>query len=494
MLSDFNRHIRLWTQQSAVIDARSDLRISYRDLSEAIEGFGLVLNRRGIQSGDRITILAHSSFQTCLGVLACLGNGVIANPLNPGLPASVTNEFISHAQPSLVLTDDLQLIPFGAREQHLVLPLEDALFPLTWKPSTQKISRPVLNGGLLIYTSGATGMAKGVLLSLSNIEANAKTAAAAFGYDRRWVSGCLLPLYHTFSLISDVLPILLTGGTVVMLPTFEMQHAKLIVDAFRKYGVNSYSAAPIILEAFTALDCLTETQLQFAISGAAPLDEGVKADYETRFGHPIIPCYGLSESTCFATISPLGAVRANSVGKAANIEICVCNEHGVALRPGEIGEIALRGPSVIRDGYYRDKQHYASAFTHDGWLLTGDLGWIDEDEYVYVTGRKKNMVIRGGEKVYLEDLDRSLVHHPGVAHSASIVISGKETWDRAISFITPRKKMTLTRETVTTYVQNNLGRNHVPDDIVFTDNIPRTPIGKPNYVELKAFYQQLKSV
>lgn len=494
MLSDFSRHSRFWNRQPAIIDAASDLRISYRDLAESIEVFGLLLDRSGVQSGDRITIIARSSFQKCLAVLACLGNGVVANPLNPGLPASLTAEFITHAQPSLILTDDLQLVPPGLGEHYPVVPLEDALFPLAWRPGPQRIVRPASNGGLLIYTSGATGTAKGVLLSLANIEANVATAAAAFGYKPRWVSGCLLPLYHTFSLISDVLPMLLTGGTVVMLPTFEMRHAKLTVDAFRKHKVDSYSAAPIILEAFTALDCLTETDLKFAIAGAAPLDEGVKADYETRFGHPIIPCYGLSESTCFATISPLGAVRTGSVGKGANTEICICDEQFVPLLPGKTGEIAIRGASVINHGYYRDGQRYASAFTASGWLLTGDLGWMDKDGYVYVTGRKKNMVIRGGEKVYLEDLDRSLVHLPGVANSASIVISGKETWDRAISFITPRASTVLTRETVATYVQNNLGRNHVPDDIVFTENIPRTPIGKPNYVELKAFYQNLKSL
>jgi long-chain acyl-CoA synthetase len=493
MFSDFSRHSRLWKKRPAVIDAPSGLQISYGDLAESISGFGTLLDTQGIQSGERVTILSRSSFQKCLAMLACLGNGVVANPLNPGLPEGLMTEFITHAQPSLVLTDDLSLIPSSLHDQQPVLSMEESLFPLVSKAGIQKIGRPTTNGGVLIYTSGATGTAKGVLLSVSNIEANVATAAAAFGYKPGWASGCLLPLYHTFSLISDVLPILLTGGTVVVLPTFEMRHAKLTVDAFKEHGVRSYSAAPIIFEAFTALDCLTDTHLQFAISGAAPLDEGVKADYETRFGHPIIPCYGLSESTCFATISPLDAVRPNSVGKAANIEICVFGEHSDVLAAGQTGEIAVRGPSVIHDGYYRDGQRYSSAFTQDGWLLTGDLGRMDEDGYVYVTGRKKNMVIRGGEKVYLEDLDRSLVQYPGVAHSASIVISARETWDRAISFIAPRESVVLTREAVTAYVQKSLGRNHVPDDIVFTDKIPRTAIGKPNYVELKAFYQSLKS-
>jgi long-chain acyl-CoA synthetase len=492
MLAELSRHGRFWQKRTAVIDAASGLRVSYGDLAQSIHGFRLFLDAQGVQPGARVTILSQSSFQMCTAILACLGNGVVANPLNPGLPEDLKSEFITHGEPSLVLTDDVDLVPFRLRDRVPVLSIEESLLPRAGS-ELQKVERPVSGGGLLIYTSGTTGTAKGVLLSVANIEANVATAAEAFGYKPGWTSGCLLPLYHTFSLISDVLPILLTGGTVVVLPAFEMHYAKLVVDSFKDYEVNSYSAAPIIFEAFTALDCLTEMYLQFAISGAAPLDEGVKADYETRFGHPIVPCYGLSESTCFATISPLGASRANSAGKAANIEICVRDEQGAVLAPGQTGEIALRGRSVISSGYYRDEERYASAFTPDGWLLTGDVGRIDKDGYVYVTGRKKNMVIRGGEKVYLEDLDRSLVQYPGIAQSASIVISARETWDRAISFISPRESVVLTREAVADYVQKNLGRNHIPDEIVFTDRIPRTPVGKPDYVELKSFYQSLKS-
>src|SRR5205807_1045652 len=168
---------------------------SYGDLAESISGFGVLLDKRGIQSGQRVTILARSSFQKCLAVLACLGNGVAANPLNPGLPEGLAAEFITHAQPSLVLTDDFNLIPSSVRDQQPVLTVEEALLPLMWRAGIEKISRPLSEGGLLIYTSGATGTAKGVLLPVSNIEANVETAAAAFGYRPGWVSGCLLPPY-----------------------------------------------------------------------------------------------------------------------------------------------------------------------------------------------------------------------------------------------------------------------------------------------------------
>lgn len=389
MFSDFNLHCRFWKQRLAIVEARSDLRLSYRDLAESISAFGTLLDQRGIEAGARITIVARSSFQTAIAVLACLGNGVVANPLKPDLPGNLVAEFINNAGSSLLLTDDLSLVPLPLRDPRRVLSVEESVFPLVWKTGIQKLSRPISEGGLLIYTAGTTGFAKGVLLSLSNIKANTETAAAAFGYKPGWISGCLLPLYHTFGLISDVLPVLLNGGTVIALPTFEMSHAKLTANFLKKYKIQSYSAAPGIFEAFTALNCLANTHLQFAVSGAAPLDECTKADYEARFGHPIIPCYSLSESTCFATISPPAAARANSAGKPANAEICVLDKNLLPLAPGQMGELALRGPSVIRNGYYRDHKNNASAYTHDGWLLTGDIGRIDADGYVYVTGRKK---------------------------------------------------------------------------------------------------------
>jgi acyl-CoA synthetase (AMP-forming)/AMP-acid ligase II len=487
LFSDLRGHSAGWRDRPALVDGVRNLQLTYFDLTKLIDAFGALLDRAGVSAGDRITIVSESSFQQALIVIACLCNDVIANPLNPALSENQATEFVAHANPSLILTDTLS----RKREYscgRTVLLIDEAL---AGQSQIRRHNRAVSKGGLLIYTSGTTGTAKAVLLATENIEANALMAASVFGYKPGWTSACLLPLYHTFGLISDVLPLLLTGGKTVLLPSFDMRHAKAAVDAFRTYAVNSYSGPPIVFEAFLALKCLFDTRLRFAIAGAAPLCEVTRIEYEKCFGHPILPCYGLTEATCFATISPPTAIKPNSVGKSANIEISVRAEHGRKAAISETGEIALRGPSVIRNGYYRDSGRYANAFTHDGWFLTGDLGRIDDEGYVYVTGRKKNMVIRGGEKVYLEDVDQSLARHPAVTDSVSIVISEREKPDVAVSFVVSTQPRSGLREALVKHIHTNLGAKHIPDHIVFMETIPRSPTGKVKHMELRSLCEGL---
>lgn len=489
IFSNFYNRVSDQGSRPALIDGELHRQLSYDELARTIGAFGSVLHSFGVKPGETVTIITSSSFQQAVSIIACLFNGVIASPLSPVLPENLMAEFISHASPALILGDEPGLLRSEATQGRKVLLFENAF------AGSGEIVKPhhhAEDGGLLIYTSGTTGTAKGVLLSPSHIEANVTTAAAAFGYGNEWTTGCLLPLYHTFGLISDILPMLMVGGTAMILPTFEMRHARATVEGFRRYGVNSYSAPPVIFEAFMALNCLTDTQLRFAIAGAAPLHESTRVEYQRRFGHPIIPCYGLSEGTCFVTISPLAAIRPGSVGKAAGIDISVLDEQGAAAACDEVGEIAIRGRSVISEGYYRSAHGSAHAFSSGGWFLTGDLGRIDSEGYVYVTGRRKNMVIRGGEKVYLEDVDRILVQYPGVTDSASMVMTESGQADRAICFVVPERTGALTRDSLAGYIRKHLGPKHVPDYLIFTDLIPRTPTGKPKHVQLRALYESMK--
>jgi acyl-coenzyme A synthetase/AMP-(fatty) acid ligase len=271
-----------------------------------------------------------------------------------------------------------------------------------------------------------------------------------------------------------------------------MHNTKAAVENFRSHSVNSYSGPPVVFEAFVALKCLTDTRLRFSIAGAAPLREATRVEYNECFGHPILPCYGLTEATCFATISPRTAIKPGSVGKPADIEVSVRLEGGRKAAVDETGEIALRGASVISNGYYRDGGRYAGAFTDDGWFLTGDLGRIDDEGYVYLTGRKKNMVIRGGEKVYLEDVDRSLMQHPEIRDSVSIVISESSKPDFAISFVACSQPSLKLQAELVRHIHSQLGARHVPDRIVFVKSIPRSSTGKVKQVELRSQYEACK--
>jgi long-chain acyl-CoA synthetase len=332
-------------------------------------------------------------------------------------------------------------------------------------------------GGLLVYTSGTTGDPKGVLLREPHIGSNVAFAIDHFGYDSSWTAASVLPLFHTFTIVSDLLPMLVSGGRTIITSGFSMNELKATARAFSDFRVQSYSGVPIIFDTLLAMRIVMPDSLRFAVAGAAPLTEQTRSRYLKSYGHPIIPCYGLSESTCFAAASPLHDIRPGAVGRPANIEIEIFDEAGAPLPTGENGEVAMRGPSVLSQGYYKDGGKHQEAFTRLGWFLTGDIGRFDEDGYLYITGRKKNMLIRGGEKIYLEDVDRCLSTHPGVSDCCTIQVASGRHEERCVAFIV-WKGSEVEKEVIVEHVMGALGPLSRPDEIVTTDQIPRSPSGK----------------
>jgi acyl-CoA synthetase (AMP-forming)/AMP-acid ligase II len=474
----------------------NDVPMDYRALTAHALALRAAMQAGGVPSGACVALLSRRPLHQAIAIVVGIANGLIVNPLNPALSQEVLRAQLHHGQPVWLITDGsvpaLQDVPrrvrcvewnelFGTAKD-----IDPAAFPCTPAGTDD-------TGGLLIYTSGTTGTSKGVLLNWPHIAANVRHAIGALGFTPGWIAGSLLPRFHTFTLISDVFPPLLLGGTVVLVDTFDLRNVKRTVDAFRRYGVQSYSAAPIILEALCGLNAWADAPAMcFAVAGAAPLKESTRLAYARAFGHPIIPCYGLTETTCFATISPRDAIRPGSAGKPAGIAIRVVDEHGVVRDEGATGELEMRGPSVISDGYFRDEAaRFAKAFTGDGWFKTGDIGRIDEDGYVYVTGRKKNMVIRGGEKIYLEDVDRCLADYLGVLDCTSIVVCEPQQPDLALTFIVT-SGAPIPREDIAAHVRSALTAQHVPDRIYFVDHIPRTPSGKASHPELQALSRAMR--
>jgi acyl-coenzyme A synthetase/AMP-(fatty) acid ligase len=495
------RHAQL--EQVALVEARHGLpetQVSYRALVMQLLAFRAALARHRIATGACVTVWSERPLHQVVAILAGLANGVTIHPVNAGLSAAMLEGQLRHAQPALLVVDDDAATPDGVDAS-----VFQATVRVRWSEAFE--GRPAAGdasemaaalaaadrmadglAGLLIYTSGTTGEPKGVRLGWPEIHANVRHAIDALGYQPGWVAGSLLPRFHTFTLISDLLPALLVGGRAVLTDTFDIRHLESIVDAFRRHGVQSYSAAPIVFEACCGLHAWRDVPtLRFAVAGAAPLKERTRLAYGDLFGHPIVPCYGLTETTCFAAISPPEAIRAGAVGRAAGIELCVMDEHGRPLPHGATGELVMRGPSVIRHRYFRDHENrFARSFHDEGWFLSGDIGHVDQDGYVYVTGRKKNMMIRGGEKIYLDDLDRCLFDAPGIVDCASVVQCRPGEPDTAWTFIASADGQPISRAQIEAAICKTLTPRHVPDYIRFIERIPRTPSGKASHRELLA--------
>jgi acyl-CoA synthetase (AMP-forming)/AMP-acid ligase II len=295
----------------------------------------------------------------------------------------------------------------------LAKPLDTSLLPATADISENAVA-------LIIYTSGTTGRPKGVLLTHANIMAMAQSMIAFVNMSEESHSLLVLPLFHCNGIVVGVLAPLLVGGQATIAGRFDPATFFSIVEQARP---TTFSAVPTIYGMLAALpgDVSPDTSsVRYAICGAAPMPVQLMRQFEQRYGIPIIEGYGLSEQTCAATSNPVdGERKPATVGMPMPaVEVAVMNEHGELVIDGSPGEVVVKGPTVMR-GYLNRPEETAKTII-DGWLHTGDIGFLDADGYLTLIDRAKEMIIRGGENVYPKEIESALYTHPGVREAAVV--------------------------------------------------------------------------
>lgn len=228
--------------------------------------------------------------------------------------------------------------------------------------------------------------------------------------------------------------------------------------------------------------------MEYCVSGAAPLRESTAEEFLQKYNFPIVPAYGLTETTCFATISPPEKIKVNSAGIPAAVSVRVTRADGREAGPHEIGELFLAGESVMQQGYFKGSVKCFGG-PENKWFKSGDLGYRDEEGYIYITGRKKNMIIRGGEKIYLEDVDACLTGMNAIADSATIRFEEDGT-EKIAAFVVPRESAQVAPDDVTSYIGQKLGNLRTPDVVIFSARIPRTSTNKVKIRELQELVHQ----
>ncbi len=476
----FLNSIKKEANNVALVDSESRESFTYKEFYHKLLQFNLFLHDLGVGENDVVTIISENSLDLVTAIYGSILSGVIAKPLNPKLTSSEIQNIVSHSGSQIILTPqkhEMQMQWFRGKIYRLS----------AYRNREQKNIKEAEfckgnSGGLLIYTSGSTGTPKGVLLTLDNIVSNCVSAIDILGIERLHVTLCILPLFHTFGFISDVSTMLLAGGKAVIMETFDLTKLKRIEKAVKYYRVNSFSAVPLMYDLILKMKCdFGPHDLKFCVSGAAPLAEALRISFEERFGIPIIPAYGLTESTCFCTISPPGNIVPGSIGKPANAEIKIMSEDEQELAPGKVGELVIRGDSIITGGYFKNNQ---LCYTADSWFKTGDLGYVNQQGYFFITGRKKNMVIRGGEKIYLEDIDKVLLSYPGLTETATIRVCMNDT-EYIVSYIVPEEGKKIDKEDLISFLEERVGKLKIPDKIEWTQEIPRTHTNKIKISQLQ---------
>ncbi|MHB2016864.1 MAG: class I adenylate-forming enzyme family protein [Candidatus Xenobia bacterium] len=452
-----------------------DQTISYLEMARRMEAAASGLQDAGVEPGDRVAVMMANSpefLETWFGIMRA---GAVAVPVNPALTAEEAGYIISDAEARVLVVDQERagLLPSLPR---VTTAFTGHIPPL--QTTLASVDDPDLVA-CLIYTSGTTGKPKGVELTHHNYLWDTKAVVDFVGIRKEDRFLGILPLFHVNAQVATTLAPLWAGAQAVMLPKFSPD---TFLQDVARYQATAFSAVPtiysILLKRGVPAD-LDLSSLRFAICGAAPMPVEVFERFEERFCIKILEGYGLSEATCVSSVNPPeGTRKVGSIGvPLPGQEMRIVDEAGRPVADGQVGEIAVRGPNVMR-GYFRDPEATA-AVLRDGWLHTGDLGVRDQDGYFTIVGRKKDMIIRGGENIYPKEVEEVLHRLDGV-QEAAVIGMPDPVWGEEVVAVVIASGQAPDSETLIAACKPHLAAFKCPSRVIFIEasEMPRTATGK----------------
>jgi acyl-CoA synthetase (AMP-forming)/AMP-acid ligase II len=330
---------------------------------------------------------------------------------------------------------------------------------------------------LFLHTSGTTSRPKGVPLTHANLMASIRNIVATYALTPEDTSLIVMPLFHVHGLIGATLSTLLSGGTVIVPTSFS---ATKFWPAVQEHGATWYSAVPTIHQILLSradADNAPRSGLRFIRSCSSALAPAVFAQLEERFGAPVLEAYGMTEASHQMSSNPLpaeGARKPGSVGRGTGVEIVILDESGNRLPSGQQGEVSIRGPNVMH-GYRNNPDANASSFT-GGYFRTGDRGFLDAGGYLTLTGRLKELINRGGEKISPLEVDAVLLEHPAVAEAVSFGVPDPKYGEEVHGAVV--LKTAAQADEIVAFCRDRLADFKVPKRIYIADALPRTATGK----------------
>ncbi len=478
----------------AIILPETDVTISYKDLRDQVAGMADALASLEIQPGDRVhaTYLPNGLPAIVSLLAACIAG--TAAPLNPGYREDEVAFYLDDTGAKILLCP-----PEGAEAARKAA---EGRGVRVYSVETDATGRVGIAGvradrkaalpshdavALVLHTSGSTGRPKRIPITHRNISASAQNIAAHYALSAQDVSLCVMPLFHVHGLVASVLSTFLSGGTVVLPREFDPLAFWRTADA-RK--VTWYTAVPTIhnhLLARASEERLAGAAgLRFIRSCSSPLPPEMMARMERAFGVPVLEAYGMTEA-CHQMASnphPPAARKPGSVGLGTGVEIGIMDDAGNLLATGVPGEVVIQGPNVV-SGYENNAEANASAF-HKGWFRTGDQGFLDADGYLTLTGRLKEQINRGGEKIAPREIDEVLLRHPAVAEAICFGIPDEKLGEEVGVAVVLRKGQAASEAELRQFAATSLARFKVPRRVVFVQEIPKGATGKAQRLGLAA--------
>lgn len=478
LVEAFLNTVRRAGRATAVVDGSREL--SYRNLARLAMILRDEITRRTDCPRVGLMLPASGAFPACL--FGTLWAGRTAVPLNFLLNPAELTDVISSAEIDLILTVK-PLAETAAGASARVVCLEDlalkrrmALGLLRRLGAAPKVSPD--DTAVILFTSGTTAEPKGVELTHQNLHSNCVDTIASLSLDDRYSFLNVLPPFHVFGLTATVLVPALLGGTVYAIPRFSPMG---MVRTIEKHKVSVMMAVPSMYAAVlktksATAECFSSVRL--AVSGGEPLSNTVRDAFSERFGVRLDQGYGLTETSPVVSICAPQAHRPGTVGRPIpNVEVRIVGESGGDVGAEEDGEIFLRGPGIMK-GYYKRPDDTRAVIDPDGWFRTGDIGMIDTDGFLHITGRAKDMLIIGGENVFPREIEAVLETHEGVMQAAVIGVPDDLRGEAPVAFVIPREGSELSEQGVRQFAKESLAGFKAPRRVIIRGDLPTGPTGK----------------
>ena len=471
---------------TAFLTTQDGTAFSYRDLDEKSAQVANLLISLGLNKGDRVSVQVEKCPEMLWLYLGALRAGLVFHPLNTAYTKSELEYFLTNAEPALAVCDTSSEHIFqelcSSTGIANLLTLDQAeggsLQEKAQAESTQFDTRETAPEALaaLLYSSGTTGLPKGIMLSHENLIENASILTDYWGFSS---DDCLLhslPIFHTHGLFVAIGCALMSGASMRWLSKFEVT---AILDELPNctvmMGVPTYYTRLLSCSGFTR-DVVKNMRL--FISGSAPLRANTFNEFKARTGHSILERYGMSE-TGMNTSNPLnGERRAGTVGfPLPGVEVRVTDKKNRVLPKNDVGELQVKGKNVFA-GYWKMPEKTEQEFTKDGFFITGDKASVDDDGYISIAGRSKDMIICGGLNVYPKEIELIIDELEGVTESAVIGIPNRDLGEAVAAAIVLDAGATNTDSDIIADLKEQLANFKVPKKVFFVNELPRNTMGK----------------
>lgn len=473
---------------------------TYQNMFERSAKYANALVDLGVKPGERVATCVEKSVEALMLYLGCLRIGAVYLPLNAGYTNSEIEYFVSDANPTVLVcvpeTHGSIAEIAAAHGVKSVKTLDGAglgsLADLANDASGEfvDIARSGDDLAAILYTSGTTGRSKGAMITHRNLSSNASTLVDYWGYTGDDILLHALPIFHVHGLFVATNTTLICGASMIFLKSFDLDEVlaqiprSTVLMGVPTFYVRLLSSADLTKELVR--------NMRLFISGSAPLSPETHKEFETRTGHQILERYGMTETNMITSNPNHGERRAGTVGfPLPGIEIRIMDpETGSELEDGDIGSIEVRGPNVFK-GYWHMPDKTATEFRSHGFFVSGDLGYIDENGYLNIVGRDKDLIITGGYNVYPAEIENALDAFPEIAESAVIGLPHNDFGEGVTAIVVLKKDSELDANFARRNLSVQLAKYKIPKRLIFMECLPRNKMGKVQKAQLRDQFKDI---